>query len=169
MTRSELPRPVLRTPDPKLDLVLERVIDVPKNLVWAAWTVPDHVVKWLTPAPWKTIACEIDLRPGGIFSFTMRSPEGKDFPYVGCWLDVVPEERLIWTMALGPGFRPSPVKHDVPAFTAIISLESQGKGTRYTAVAMHSDEAGRGKHAQMGFHEGWGAALDQLVAAFAPR
>jgi uncharacterized protein YndB with AHSA1/START domain len=53
--------------DPRLDLVLERVVDVAPELVWAAWTVPAHVKKWFTPAPWKTVDCEIDLRPGGIF------------------------------------------------------------------------------------------------------
>ena len=53
--------------DPKLDLVLERVVDVPPELVWRAWTEPKHLMPWFTPAPWKTVDCEIDLRPGGIF------------------------------------------------------------------------------------------------------
>ena len=52
--------------DPRLDLLLERVVDVPPDLVWTAWTVPAHVKKWFTPAPWKTVECEIDLRPGGM-------------------------------------------------------------------------------------------------------
>ena len=66
-------------PDSKLDLVLERVVDVPPELVWAAWTRPEHIVKWFTPEPWIIVDCEIDLRPGGIFRTTMRSPEGRDF------------------------------------------------------------------------------------------
>lgn len=69
--------------DPLLDLVLERVVDVPPELVWAAWTTPEHVTHWFTPAPWKTVTCEIDLRPGGMFRTVMRSPEGQDFPNVG--------------------------------------------------------------------------------------
>ena len=68
----------------------------------------------------------------------------------------------MWTSALGPGFRPNVVE-DV-AFTAIISLEPTSSGTRYTAVAMHSDAVVSARHAEMGFQEGWGAALDQLVA-----
>ena len=52
--------------DPKLDLMLERVIDVPRELVWKAWTTPEYVVKWFTPAPWQTVDCKIDLRPGGL-------------------------------------------------------------------------------------------------------
>ena len=122
-------------PDPKLDLVLERVVDVPRELVWAAWTKPEHIIHWFAPKPWTTTHCEIDLRPGGIISFTMRSPEGRDFPNTGCVLEVVPQERLVWTDALLPGYRPS----EKPFFTAIIALEKQGKGTRYTATAIHRD------------------------------
>ena len=63
------------------------------------------------------------------------------------------------TDTLLPGFRPSAK----PFFTAVVSLKSEGKGTRYTATAIHGDEAARNKHEEMGFHHGWGAALDQLV------
>lgn len=147
-------------PDPKLDLVLERVIDVPRELVWTAWTTPEHVSKWFTPAPWTVADCEIDLRPGGVFRTVMRSPDGQEFPNVGCYLEVVPNERLVWTDALLPGYRPS----EEPFFTAILTLEPAGDGTRYTAVAVHRDEAGRKRHEEMGFHEGWGTVLDQLVA-----
>lgn len=148
------------TPDPKLDLVLERVIDVPPDLVWTAWTKPEHVSQWFTPAPWTVSECEIDLRPGGIFRSVMRSPEGKEFPNVGCYLEVVPNKRLVWTDALLPGYRPSAE----PFMTAIVTLEPEGNGTRYAAIAIHRDEAGRKQHEEMGFHDGWGKVLDQLVA-----
>src|SRR5262249_41291314 len=99
----DVTKPAVIKPDPKLDLVLERVIDVPRELVWTAWTTPKHLLPWFCPKPWTTIDCEIDLRPGGIFRSVMRSPEGKEFPNVGCYLEVVPHERLIWTDALLPG------------------------------------------------------------------
>ena len=57
---------ITHQPDPKLDLVLERVVDVAPTLVWAAWTRPEYLKQWFTPAPWQTVDCEIDLRPGGI-------------------------------------------------------------------------------------------------------
>ena len=76
-------------PDPKLDLVLERVIDVPRELVWTAWTTPKHLKHWFCPRPWTITECEIDLRPGGIFRSVMRSPEGQEFPNIGCYLEVV--------------------------------------------------------------------------------
>jgi uncharacterized protein YndB with AHSA1/START domain len=149
--------------DPALDLLLERVVEVPRELVWKAWTDPEHLKQWFTPAPFTTIDCEIDLRPGGIFRTVMRSPEGEEYPGVGCYLEVVENERLVWTSALEPGYRPaapSPTFH----FTAVISLEPSGNGTKYSALAMHADEDARARHEEMGFHEGWGAALDQLVA-----
>lgn len=158
-------------PDPKLDLVLERIVDVPRELVWAAWTQPEHLKKWFTPAPWTTVDCEIDLRPGGIFRTVMRSPEGQEFPGAGCYLEVVKHEKLVWTSALGPDYRPI-IRHPDPSgkdcnelyFTAAILLEPHGNGTRYTALAIHGEESSRQKHADMGFHDGWNAALDQLVA-----
>jgi uncharacterized protein YndB with AHSA1/START domain len=156
--------PFRHQPDPKLDLVLERVVDVPPEAVWAAWTRPEQVVQWFTPAPWKTVDCEIDLRPGGIFRTTMRSPEGDEFPNAGCILEVVENRRFAWTGALAPGFRPVNRDPEAPfSFTGVVTLEPHEGGTRYTALVMHSDEAGRASHEQMGFHQGWGAALDQLV------
>lgn len=151
-------------PDPRFDLLLERVVEVPPELVWAAWTTPKHVKKWFTPAPWTTVDCEIDLRPGGIFRTVMRSPEGQEFSNVGCYLEIVKNEKLVWTVALAPGYRPANQRPDIPCFTAIIALQPQGSGTKYTALAMHRDEEDRKRHQEMGFQEGWGKALDQLVA-----
>ena len=93
------------------------------------------------------------------------SPEGQDITNVGCFLEIVANRKLVWTVALKPGYRPSDPTFDVPAFTAIIMMEPQGKGTKYTALAMHKDERDRNAHDRMGFSDGWGKALDQLVAA----
>ncbi|RYZ55756.1 MAG: polyketide cyclase [Proteobacteria bacterium] len=153
--------------DPKLDLVLERVIEVKPETVWKAWTQPEHLKKWFTPAPWKTADCEIDLRPGGIFHTTMLSPEGEKFPNSGCYLEVIPGKKLVWTSALKAGFRPAPGPENGAdlIFTGMILIEPHAKGTKYTAIVMHSVEADKQRHEQMGFHDGWGAALDQLVTA----
>lgn len=147
-------------PDPKLDLVLERVVDVPPELVWMAWTTPEHLMPWFCPKPWQTVECEIDLRPGGQFRTVMRSPEGQLFPNVGCYLEIVPNRRLVWTDALQPGYRPA----EKPFMTGVIQLEPAGAGTRYTATAIHRDQAGRDQHEAMGFFDGWATALDQLIA-----
>jgi len=149
-------------PNPKLDLVLERVIDVPRELVWEAWTKPEHLLKWFVPRPWSLADCEVDLRPGGVFRTVMRSPEGQEMDGEGCYLEVVPQQRLVWTSALLRGYRPAADTGPFP-FSAAILLEDAEGGTKYTAIAMHVDEEHRNKHEAMGFYTGWGAALDQLV------
>lgn len=153
---------VLR-PNPKLDLVLERVVDAPPELVWECWTVPEHLMKWFTPKPWRTTECEIDLRPGGIFRTKMEGPNGEVGGGTGCYLEVVPKSRFVWTGALGPGWRPNATAGVPFLFSAMIEIIPEGKGTRYRATAMHTDEAGAKAHDEMGFTHGWGAALDQLV------
>ncbi len=159
--------PIRHQPDPRLDLFLERVVDVPPELVWTAWTQPEQIKKWFTPAPWTTVDCEIDLRPGGIFRTVMQSPEGQQFPNEGCFLEIVENRKLVWTGALQPGYRPISKARAAETpflFSAVISMEPEGTGTRYGALAIHSDEEDAKKHEAMGFHSGWGAALDQLVA-----
>ena len=146
--------------DPKLDLVLERILDVPPETVWRAWTEPPLLKKWFCPRPWMAAECEIDLRPGGTFHTVLQGPEGTTLDNPGCYLEVVPNRRLVFTTALGPGYRPQ--DHYIP-ITAIITLEPRGKGTRYHVLARHKDEATAKQHVEMGFHAGWSKALDQLV------
>ena len=162
--------PALPAIDPKLDLSFERIVDIAPQQIWNAWTQPQHLMPWFCPLPWKTIACEIDLRPGGLFRTVMQSPEGQPFPNVGCYLEVVENERLTWTNALLPGFRPAPIATNDAGdllhffFTATIQLTPHENGTLYRAYARHGNEAACQKHASMGFEQGWGIALDQLVA-----
>lgn len=148
-------------------LSFTRDIDTPIARVWKAWTDPQWLMKWFTPVPWKTIDCEIDLRPGGIFRTTMQSPEGEQFPNMGCYLEVVPERKLVWTNALLPGYQPAPPITTAHCgtfyFTAMLALEPTSTGTRYTATVLHADENGCKQHEEMGFHQGWNAALDQLI------
>ena len=150
------------TINPKLDLVLERFIDVPKHLVWEALTKPEHLKEWYMPKPWGVSDCELDVRPGGIFSIDIASPEGQEFPNLGCFLEVIPLERLVWTSMLFPGYRPA-VFDDIP-ITAIVTMETVGTGTRYIFTALHRDEADFEKNKAMGFHQGSEIALDQFVA-----
>lgn len=153
--------------DPDRDLVLERMLDLPPERVWAAWTEPDLLVRWFTPAPWRTVECVVDLRPGGRFDTTMQSPEGDRYPNGGAYLVVEPERLLVFTSTMTEDFRPAPPSNgadDLP-FTARIELTpTSDGGTHYRAVAIHPTAELASKHREMGFHDGWGAALDQLVA-----
>lgn len=154
------------TIDPKLDLVLERKTDVKPEFVWKAWTDPKILMQWFCPRPWKVVECEMDLRPGGNFRTVMQSPEGDKFPNAGCFLEIEQGKKLIWTSSLLAGYRPAPAGQSPVEFpmTAVVLIESDGNGgTKYTAIAVHRDEASKQQHEQMGFHEGWGAAWEQLL------
>lgn len=150
--------------DPKRDLVLERSVELPPEVIWAAWTKQENFSQWFAPRPW-TSCCVIDLKPGGSFSVTLIPPNGDEVDIVGCVLDFVEARRLVWTCALAPGYRPAPPSKDPMsvAFTAIIELVRIEAGTHYTVIARHADEASCSKHRDMGFHGGWNTALDQLV------
>lgn len=154
--------------DPDLDLLFERIVDLPPSALWAAWTTPELLKRWFTPAPWKTIDCSIDLRAGGVFRTVMASPEGQTFDNAGCYLDVASPGRLVWTNALLPGFRPVTTPDDkAPVgfhFTACVTFTTFGPATRYSAHVMHGNALARKQHQDMGFHAGWGQALDQLLA-----
>jgi uncharacterized protein YndB with AHSA1/START domain len=162
--------------NPQLDLSFESVVDVPPEKIWAAWTTPELLLPWFCPLPWQTVECEIDLRPGGRFYTVMQSPEGQKFPNDGCFLEIIENKKLIWTNALQPGFRPAKQPEASPGhecaeflMTATIALEPHANGTKYSALVLHADKEARGKHEKMGFYEGWGTCLDQLVAMIKKR
>ncbi|MBB6096517.1 uncharacterized protein YndB with AHSA1/START domain [Povalibacter uvarum] len=149
--------------DPKLDFTIERFIDAPVRLVWEALTKPEHLKEWYMPKAWGRVArAEMDVKPGGIFSIDIANAEGQEFPNLGCFLDVVPGERLVWTSMLFPGYRPA-VFDDIP-ITAIVTMKNEGKGTRYVFTALHRSEADLETNRTSGWQEGTGIAVDQLVA-----
>jgi uncharacterized protein YndB with AHSA1/START domain len=104
----------------------------------------------------------MDVRPGGIFSIDIATAEGQVLPNLGCFLEVVPMQRLVWTSMLFPGYRPA-VFDDVP-ITAILAMEAAGTGTRYVFTALHRDEADFAKNKASGWQQGTEIAVDQFVA-----
>lgn len=154
-----MPQPSYFEANPTLDLVLERKVDTTPEQLWKAWTTPELLKQWFCPRPWTVSQCALDLVPGGRFLTVMRSPEGEEFPNEGCFLEIVPNRKLVFTDALLPGYRPA----KEPFFTAIVTFTPETDGTLYRALARHGNEETRKKHEQMGFHEGWGVALDQLL------
>lgn len=142
------------------ELTLTRDIDVPRDKLWRCWTEPELIKQWFTPKPWKTVDAVMDVRPGGSTVITMESPEGSRFPNPGLYLEVVPNERLVFTDAFTAAWEPS----EKPFMTGILTFEDLGGGrTRYTAVVRHWTTTDREQHEAMGFHEGWGKATDQLA------
>ncbi len=164
MTANEIPNN-----DPKLDLVLHRHIGVSKDKVWRALTEPELIKQWFCPKPWQTVECRVDLRPGGEFYTKMQGPNQESHGGSSCFLEIVPEKKLVWTCSLLPGYRPTPVpiadsgSCDSILFTCVITLVDTAGGTKYTAHVMHASPEQCIAHEKMGFHDGWGAALTQMV------
>lgn len=151
--------------DPTLDLEIERIVPATPAQLWRAWTEPVLLQQWFCPRPWRIREAELDVRPGGIFRTVIEGPNGERAPYEGTFLEVVPQQRLVTTSVLLSNFRPAKAGEGGPHFTGVITFEAQpdGRSTRYVARAMHADAESQQAHAAMGFHEGWNAALDQLV------
>ena len=149
------------TPKSDRELVLTRLIDVPREKLWRCWTEPKLMVQWFTPAPWKTIHAETDVRPGGSSYIVMQGPDGTEMPNRGVYLEVVKNEKLVFTDAYTSAWEPS----ENPFFTGILTFEDNGNGqTRYTARALHWTRENLEAHEKMGFHQGWGIATDQMAA-----
>lgn len=147
------------TLDPETDLKLERVVDAPRDLLWLCWTTPEHIKNFFIPAPHKVTECDLDLRVGGRFN-TVFDVDGQKMDNKGVFLEIDPGKKLVFTDGYTEGWKPA----EKPFMAAILLLEDLGEGkTRYTAVARHPTKEIREQHEQMGFHEGWGIVLDQLV------
>ncbi|HRV63550.1 MAG TPA: SRPBCC family protein [Albidovulum sp.] len=144
--------------DPKTDLHFTRSLAVPRALVWECWTSPEHIPHFFVPRPHRVTACDIDLRVGGRFNTTFEV-EGKEMQNNGVYLEVVPQEKLVFTDAYSEGWKPAPD----PFMTAILILsDARDGGTTYTAIARHRNAETAETHKAMGFYDGWGTVVTQL-------
>ena len=145
--------------NPQTDLQFTRSLPIPPETVWACWTTPEHLKRFFVPRPNAVTACDIDLRVGGRFNTTF-DVGGTEMVNHGVFLEIVPNRRLVFTDAYEEGWKPVPE----PFMTAIIEMEPEGEGgTRYTATARHRNVETATQHKQMGFFDGWGTVVDQLV------
>ena len=154
------PAPASAAPGSDRELVISRVINAPRERVYQAWTDPVLLKQWFAPKPWTTPVAETDVRPGGATLIVMRGPDGNEFPNRGVYLEVVPNERLVFTDAYSRAWEPS----EKPFMTVIVTFENQNGKTKYTARVRHWSVADREAHEKMGFHSGWGRCTDQLEA-----
>ena len=149
------------TPDAALhELVISRLIPVPRHQLFRCWTEPALITRWFTPPPWQTVHAETDVRAGGSSLIVMQGPDGTQVPNRGVYLEVVPNERLVFTDAYTAAWVPSAK----PFFTGILTFQDEAGQTRYTARARHWNAEDCAAHEAMGFHQGWGIATDQLAA-----
>ena len=146
----------------KSELTISRHIAAPPAAVWDAWSDPAKLAQWWIPAPIICRVDQLDLRPGGGFVTRMREEGATDFqPHVdGCFLEAIPNERLVFTTVLTEGWQPA---EPWLALTAILTFEAKDGGTLYSARVLHKSPEESAKHEEMGFYEGWGTAIGQLA------
>ena len=141
-------------------MILTRIIDAPAEKIFRAWTEPELLKQWFAPLPWTTPTVETDVRVGGSSLFVMRGPDGTEFPNRGVYLEVVQNQRLVFTDAYREAWEPS----EKPFMTVILTFEEAGGKTKYTARVRHWTEPDREAHETMGFHIGWPICTEQLAA-----
>ena len=142
------------------ELQITRLIDAPREKLFRCWTDPELIPLWFCPPPWGVSRAEVNLRPGGESLIVMRGPNGEEVPSRGVYLDIVPNEKLVFTDAFTAGWMPS----DKPFMTGILTFEEEDGKTRYTARVRHWTAEDKAQHVAMGFEQGWGIATDQLEA-----
>ena len=143
------------------ELVLTRLIDVPRDKLYRCWTEAALLKQWFAPVPVTTPIAELDVRVGGACRIVMQLPDGTQIPTLGTYLEVQPDARLVFTDAYTGEWRP---KTDGPPFmTAILTFEEESGNTRYTARVRHWTAEDRRRHEEMGFYRGWGQCTDQLA------
>ena len=140
------------------ELTLTRLIDAPRETLFRCWTDPELMKQWFVPRPWTIKHVETDLRAGGKSLIVMADPDGNEYPNAGVYLEIVPNERIVFTDAYTEGWVPS----EKPFFTGIVEFKDEGGKTRYNAIARHWTEEDKERHEEMGFHEGWGQCATQL-------
>jgi uncharacterized protein YndB with AHSA1/START domain len=146
------------------DLVLTRDFGATPEKLYRAWTQPALITQWFTLGSWKAVKAEMDVRPGGANLITMRGPDGAEFPNCDVYLEVVPNKRPVLTDAYTSAWVPS----EQPFMTVTLTFDDLGGGrTRYTARVSHWSIADREQHEQMGFHQNWPVATEQLAALVA--
>ena len=106
------------------ELILTRLINAPREKIYRAWTIPELLKQWFAPLPYTTPVAELDVRVGGANLIVMRGPDGTDMPNRGVYLEVVPNERLVFTDAYSAAWEPSAK----PFMTLILTFEDIGEG-----------------------------------------
>jgi uncharacterized protein YndB with AHSA1/START domain len=147
-------------PDSELELVICRLLDIPPEKAYKAWTDPKLFPEWFCPKPWKITKVEMDLRPGGSSFMIMQGPDGTEVPLPGVYLEVIPNKKIVFTDAFTKAWEPS----NCAFMVATVTFEDVDGKTKYTARARHWNKENYEKHKQMGFEEGWGTVADQLEA-----
>ena len=137
------------------DLIMTRIFDAPRRLVFKAWAEPERMAQWWGPKGFTLPVCEMDVRAGGAYRFTMRSPEGNEFRTQGVFREVVEPERLVFT----GGWVDEHGKPTGPEMITTVTFEDHQGKTRLTLhSATFESVAARNEH-----RGGWSSSLERLA------
>ena len=117
------------------EIVMSRIFDAPRNLVFEAWTKPELLKRWLgARGGWSMVVCEVDLRVGGAYRFVWRGPDGAEMGMGGVYREIAPPERLVATESFDDPWYPG------EALDTTVLVEEGGKTTATTTVLYESEE-----------------------------
>jgi uncharacterized protein YndB with AHSA1/START domain len=131
-------------------VVITRVFDAPRRLVFETWSQPEHLARWWGPNGFTLPGCEMDFRPGGAYRFVMRGPDGLDYPFHGVYVEIVPPARIVFTAIIdnAPGNE----------LVTTVTFAEEGGGTRLTVEqTVPTDPYGEGQK------QGWTESLERLA------
>ncbi len=159
------------------ELVISRVFDAPRQLVYKVWTEPEHIKNWWGPGPFTAPRCEVDLQVGGGYIYVMRSPDGQEFPVQGEFIEIVKNEKLVytddmykqadfWKMMIGGKVGPD-VDFSTVQLIVTVTFEDQGAKTKFTLVTRFVTNGLRDAMAGMQMAEGWTSSLEKFAAELA--
>jgi uncharacterized protein YndB with AHSA1/START domain len=137
------------------EVVITRVVDAPRTLVWEVWTDPEHVPNWLLgPEGWTMPVCEIDLRPGGAWHYVWRKADGSELEMQGSYREVTPPERLVSTESWGG---------DWPETINTLALSEEDGKTTITQTILYPSLEARDAALETGMKEGAAQSFDRLA------
>ncbi len=150
-------------------ITITRVLDAPRELVWQAWTDPEHLARWWGPKGFTVPFCEVDVRPGGAWRIDMRAPNGTVYPNKGVYLEVVEPERLAWTDVVDETNAPAWGDRPPPSSVTTVLFEEEDGKTRMTTITRLESVEDRNRMLEMGADKGWNQSLDRLADLLANR
>ena len=139
-------------------LSIQKVLDAPVDLVWEAWTNPEHVIQWWAPPGMKIEVLEHDFRVGGRWIYSMPMPDGSQFVSEGTYLEIDVPRRIVTSA----DFKPM-----TEGVELHVTFEADGEQTNFTFSVVHETEDYAKAQERMGFYNGWGSAFNRMAAVIA--
>lgn len=145
-------------------LVVTRLFDAPRSLVWEAWTQAEHISQWWGPKGFSTRVETLEFRPGGTWRYIMTAPDGKEYPVIGEFLEIVEPEKIVGVDHFGEEYQAVIDPSKLPSQVIMTTIfEEEGNQTRITITMTHPSAEDKAKNEQMGAVHGWNAGFDQLA------